>query len=690
MNSCEKGSVLPIMAAIVTGIGLVVAGISVFVEEEESTRLETSAHPKLERIADSLVTYYKATGALPCPADGRAGDGEPAKDASDECDANLDAEYAVVPYVALGMADALDPWGQQISYRPHSELAKSPPPSPPLEDNRFTVDDPMNVCADFEAASCTLVKSGADDAAFVIFSHGRPRAGSEDGESVYGNGAFDAAGNRNLLPQNPAELHNITTPPGDDVNYFAEPRTAPALMGGDPENDVPAEAFEQILAYREVDKDLGASDGTGGTEDDYDLDLNKDSQHDEFVTTKDESSGSDKSQPAALGERQGDNKNWVGLGNNNNDDRVGEGQNSRAACAWYPKALRWERGETMRGAFEFQFAPGEADETEDQEHGGGFTLAITAGPRRVTDADGNAICGEGNDNSNMGLGYKHGTFGLSGKYDPDFDWDFFFGGQKPPLLGTGTDLRMPKMAIEFDTFNNEYGDEDNLERNHVALLTTWDKDYIGNGNGNNPSCPTTLNLNAATYDATVPRSGTSARACTYDASLASWLEFVGKGNTKQEYPAPWFTGSGGAAPYVTRFEIARLCDDTCTTCGIAEPDSYTTNTEYKDSRDHMWVRAWVQKKEDMVTEKFLTELSINLVDIDEYKTGGRPANFINYCGKDPSMQFQNSALNQSSFRRDMVMFDTVKVGLTAAAPKSGGGAKGSGISITDLRVKLAP
>ncbi|EKV32250.1 hypothetical protein C882_3314 [Caenispirillum salinarum AK4] len=38
----------------------------------------------------------------------------------------------------------------------------------------------------------------------------------------------------------------------------------------------------------------------------------------------------------------------------------------------------------------------------------------------------------------------------------------------------------------------------------------------------------------------------------------------------------------------------------------------------------------------------------------------------------------------------MVMFDTVKAGLTAAAPGSGGGAKGSGISVTDLRVKLAP
>ncbi|WP_404382253.1 hypothetical protein [Caenispirillum salinarum] len=689
MNDPEKGAALPIIAVIMAGIGLTVAATTIFSNEEAQTRQETAATPELERIADLLVSYYETTGGLPCPADGTGTSGSP------DCSTMTAAEDAVVPWSELGLPDALDPWGQKISYRPHPDLAQEPLPADPVAD-RFTVDDPMEVCTNY-GGSCSLAPDGGNDVAFVIFSHGRPRDASDDGGTVYGNGALGPAGQRADDPANDAEVANITTNPATDAEYYALGRTAPYLMGGDPTDDDPAAAFEQILKWETV-ANLGANppdDGGGGGEpsdgtDDYDLDLNKDSQHDEFVTTKDQSSGNDKSQPAALGERQGDNKNWVGFGNNNNDDRVGKGQNSRAACAWYPKALRWERGETMRGAFEFQFAPGEAEETEDQEHGGGFTLAITAGPRKVTDAEGNAICGEGNDNKNMGLGYKHGTFGLSGKYDPDFDWDFFFGGQKPPLFGTGTDLWMPKMAIEFDTFNNEYGDEDNLERNHVALLTTWDTDYIGNGNGNNPSCPTTLNLNAATYDATVPRSGTSARACTYDDSLASWLEFVGKGNTKQEYPAPWFTGSGGAAPYVTRFEIARLCDDTCTTCGIPEPDSYTTNTEYKDGRDHMWVRAWVQKKEDMVTEKFLTELSINLVDIDEYKTGSRPANFINYCGKDPSMQFQNSALNQSSFRRDMVMFDTVKVGLTAASPKSGGGAKGSGISITDLRVKISP
>lgn len=240
MNMSEKGSVLPIMAAIVTGIGLVVAGLSVFSGEERATRLETAARPKLERIADSLVTYYRVTGTLPCPADGAAATGEEALDGSNACDPGLNVENKVVPWRSLGLGDALDPWENQISYRPLDQLT-----SLPHDPDTLSL---LEICSEYDAGSIPPCgASVTSEAAFVIFSHGRPRAASENEGTVYGNGAFDATGASNPKPAHPAELANMETPAAAGSVYFDLRRTSPDVMDSDPEN-----AFEQILEWRTI------------------------------------------------------------------------------------------------------------------------------------------------------------------------------------------------------------------------------------------------------------------------------------------------------------------------------------------------------------------------------------------------------------------------------------------------------
>ncbi len=211
-DTSQKGSALPVIAAILIGVGLLFVSYSHFSGSSRQTRLETSAAPELDRIADLLVTFAKVNGRLPCPADATAGDGV------EDCPTtSTPVQRRVVPWRTLGLSEALDPWSHLIGYRPVPTA---------------TAAGGLTGAAPAGLTVCTTVACGPTeretDIAFVLISHG-----------VAGRGAYDSGGTIVANPANASEQANAT----GNGPYYAITRTSQSVTTA-------ADQFDHILAHR--------------------------------------------------------------------------------------------------------------------------------------------------------------------------------------------------------------------------------------------------------------------------------------------------------------------------------------------------------------------------------------------------------------------------------------------------------
>ncbi len=265
--------------------------------------------------------------------------------------------------------------------------------------------------------------------------------------------------------------------------------------------------------------------------------------------------------------------------------------NNYTSCFWIDHAFKFE--ETLRAYFEFRFFPGQNLDTAtaDKETGDGFTFALLPGNRDTKDGD-SVVCGKAG--HNQGLGYKDGV----------------------PL---------PKMAVEFDIYNNNYGDENALRHNHAGLLLTWRTDYIGNGSADNPRCRA---QDLSTFGSENP--------CTHRRAIDGFAQpnviFM---EERDSETFDYIEGGVAGKLYPVRVELNRNCNDDCSACGSGAGTKMRTK---------VWIRC-----ED-------AECKTTNADF----TGDWTENSINYCHADPSVEYM--ALNPAT--TPTLLFDTTRVGFT--------------------------
>lgn len=214
MTHRQKGSALPVVAVIVTGIGLAFAAANYFSTEQAATGREVRAKAQLEAMADQLVVFAKTQKRLPCPASGTAtgataGFADP--DGGTPCGSQTEG---VVPWKTLGLPGGLDPWQRRISYRVAPGAEGSDALAPPTMGGLTVNKD-----------------SGAETGvAFVLFSHGEP-----------GRGAYLDTGSRTPPPgdnENDDERRNLD----NNTEFFALTRSDAAVDDED--------RFDHIFALR--------------------------------------------------------------------------------------------------------------------------------------------------------------------------------------------------------------------------------------------------------------------------------------------------------------------------------------------------------------------------------------------------------------------------------------------------------
>lgn len=169
----EKGSALPVIAAILIGVGLLFVSYSHFSRESREVRLETAVRPELERIARTIAAYVAINGELPCPADATLASTDSNYGKSDATLCKKDSSShrrQIVPWVTLGLDNAIDPWGQFISYHV-------------ANDGKVEIGQGFSVClAVDDDGSCTVIE---DDRAFILISHGEKGRGGYSSSGTY-------------------------------------------------------------------------------------------------------------------------------------------------------------------------------------------------------------------------------------------------------------------------------------------------------------------------------------------------------------------------------------------------------------------------------------------------------------------------------------------------------------------------
>lgn len=219
----EAGTALPVVAAILVGVGLIVTGYTYLRTETRETRQETSATPNLERVADQIAAFARVNKRLPAPADAQSSTGIE--------DSTTPASRAMVPWRTLGLDGAADPWGRMISYR-----AYTPATAPnSLANGGVTATQGMEVCT----------PSGCETGVgFVVFSHGLAGRGGFNSDGTLA--AATTAGSR--------EAGNVAVTGANGQQMFAWTRTSPT------DTDEP---FDHILEWRPLSS-LIVSPGSGG------------------------------------------------------------------------------------------------------------------------------------------------------------------------------------------------------------------------------------------------------------------------------------------------------------------------------------------------------------------------------------------------------------------------------------------
>lgn len=338
---------------------------------------------------------------------------------------------------------------------------------------------------------------------------------------------------------------------------------------------------------------LGGTAGGGGAQ--FDLDrTNGDGSADIDLVEGTVDNTARKTVAPYVGQVNGENA--VIFGERNPDGTFKKVQtNNYTSCYWIDRAFEFKK--TLRAYFKFRFYPGQYWDNPDSDKttGDGFTFTVLPGNQDTTDAATGKVCGKAG--NNQGLGYKDGV----------------------PL---------PKMAVEFDIYNNNYGDENALRHNHAAILLTWRTDYIGNGSADNPPCRA---QDLSTFG--------SENACTHrravDGFAAPNVIFM---EERDSATFDYIEGGQAGKLYPVRIELNRGCNADCSSCGDAAGQKMRT-------------KVWIGCEDEACK------------DTSKDFTGDWTENSINYCHADPSVEYMT--LNPAT--SPTLLFDTARVGFTMGA-----------------------
>ena len=221
----QAGGIALAMIATLLVVAATTLAIRMARQVEDRRERVTQTQARMERIRAALLAFAATQGRLPCPSDGALDEGLAVPPtAVDDC-TNRDG---TVPWVSLGLQshDALDGWGQKISYR--------------VPDGFNGLTRPSGVGS---VGSMGLnVNDGATllvNQAWVLISHG-----------ASGLGAWRVAAPRMAMPgAGGNEWSNTQAPP---VNYFRrEDAVVNAGTGNDyASNDVAH--FDDVLLFESI------------------------------------------------------------------------------------------------------------------------------------------------------------------------------------------------------------------------------------------------------------------------------------------------------------------------------------------------------------------------------------------------------------------------------------------------------
>ncbi len=530
-----------------------------------------STGPTMERLdaaAARLMEYAQENGHLPCPAT-QAEKGR----AAESCD-SLDRRIGPLPWKTLGMdaGRARDQWGEPIRYRAARAFVENPRAAKP--------EDGIPVCP---GRPCDETP---EPAAFTVLSTSCDAA--MDADTADQNDRADA-----------------------DALYHATTGTPQCRPGGDRPDDllvhIPAATFLAALGPGRTQQGEKAAPDTAAAPPAGTVDPDS-------IRGTEPSQGARVVKPAVLRRHPGGAPGTTLIFGRRTKAGWAPVPNGHSSCAWITRPFPLT-DETLRLSFNLRFFPGEDDANQARGTGGGLALAVVGGslppsdPRLAVDAHGRdigVICGpsHGRD-GDVGLGYK-------------------------TLVPAARDdhKALPKLGIEFDIFDNNYGEEaGRIPGNHVALLRQDSRDFIGNGSGDNPSCK-----------GGPARDGATSPACTWQPGTPAWLENRARCAGGACGPLPFLaTGEAGPARTV-RVAIQRQCDDDCSNCGLG-PDA-----------DHMRTRVWVGCPGPDSDGSGCADVT--------HAYDRTAKTMIDSCGRDPS------AADRHADRR----FDRVHIGFTVGAP----------------------
>lgn len=574
----ERGFAMLAAVIVLIGVGALTLLGALRGKVEDATQLQIRTKENMEVLADAVVAFAAIHNRLPCPA---LPGGSGVSDPTGPSDCNSDD--GILPWRTLGLSEeqALDQWGRYLFYRADDTLT-NPTANITTDFERPSLNGLVVCRADQDtcAADNQVVGGGATGndrpgGAFVIISAGPA-----------GAGAALPGGNAVADPTNTRELANAAgTSPFYDLPFNIRQSDGEFLPPDD------AAYFDDIVYAMSVQR-LMERAGLLANSGNPDFDLNDAEDLAKVAGTTPYKGGGRDVRAPTVGENPAGDGNAIVFGQQVNgkytklaDDGTEDRQTS---CVWIDQDFTLTT-QTFRAYFVFQFFPGEFyDQTSsDKSTGDGFTFAILPGSTDTTDANSGQICGKAG--HNMGLGFKDG-------------------------------IPMPKMAVEFDIYNNNYGDENALRHNHAAILTAWDTDYIGNGSGNNPPCGVG---DYSTFGSENP--------CTFrraaDGFAAPNVTFL---EERQAGTVDYVVDGLVAVPYPVRIEIERGCTLGCGagTCG--------TGGTYM--RTKVWIKCTADGCND-TTKDF---------------TGDWTENSINYCHRDPSAYDASTDTT----------FDTIKFGFT--------------------------
>jgi hypothetical protein len=346
--SSERGATLVglVMALLTMGL-LAASGYYIFGPGKTVGAMKSSAI-NFARIQKAIAVFAARNERLPCAADAIA----TGSNAGIENCATA-ASNRIISWKTIGLqeTDAIDPWGNMISYHPDSALSTGTPfNGPPTANGTLII---------LDAAGGAVV---ATDAAYVLISHG-----------VNGLGAWTKGRVRKALPSKVDESENTN---GDTTFVFKSYDSATATY------------FDDLTAYQtavNICSAAGITDHCTGADD-----------------VSDEESDADPVLAAAISFTTNDLKRFVAtkasssqnLGavsikyskkNKPNSVTMVTSSGNYRWCLWWPDSINLKNS-IVRTYFEFQV---ESDSNGDE--GDGFTFAFLPGSTNVSTG---TVCGD--------------------------------------------------------------------------------------------------------------------------------------------------------------------------------------------------------------------------------------------------------------------------------------------------------